>query len=457
MLVVQRSRVYTILGVITCLIVLFLASPSFAQSADIVQGALDNMKQTEAWWDELWTTTFSNNPNGVAGTNSLSDYMFSNVVRWFLALSFLFWVVRFLLNTGQLLNLTLPGMLQSVAPFLFSFLLVNLLLANNAAVAKLIPWAMRDNINAWRNGLMDASIVDQTVRGALNDVFATKEAADAITKEAQKCSQMPQPATILPSPTRPADTTNLTLAQTQAYDFIDCMQKLESVAKEEQQKAQAKVCSNIPGVNQACGLLARFVDKTVQSIVSLKNTEMERVQSGPGGAAGVVWKYSSGGAGQVLGDYLGGVGASMGFKHLLNAIQWVFISMMELGLWVDALIAPIAIATSLVPGQLNLTIAWAISFLTIGLSQITYTAVIGAMALALSQNETYFASDMRFELALGVFAPLVCTAVLTGGGISAARAFTGQSAGIAMAAVSISTGISSSIMGALSRFADSRR
>lgn len=453
---VKRYRIYLFIALGSTLAVVLSALPSNAQTTDIVQSALDSMKETEAWWDKLWVTTFSNSANGIDGTTSLSDFMFTNVVRWFLALSLLFWVVRFLLNTGQLLTLSLPGMLQSVTPFMLSFLLVNVMLANNAAIAKSIPWGMRDNINAWRNGIMDARVVDLTVRGALNDVFSTKQSSAVITAQAQRCSQMPQPATVLPSPTRPTDAANLTMAQKQAYDFIECMEKLKEVAVEEQQKAQNATCSSIPGVTQACALTLRFLSRTVDSLTSMTKTEVERVQKGDVAGANL-WKYNPVGAQMVLGDYLGGVMASMGFKLFLNAVQWVFISMMELGLWVDGLVAPIAVSLSLVPGQLNLTISWAISFLTIGLSQITYTAVIGAMALALAQNKTYFASDIRFELALGLFAPLVCTAVLTGGGLAASRAFTGQATGLAMAAVSITTGVSSSIMGAMSRFADAKR
>ncbi len=444
--------------VIALAICLAVALPSFGLGADVVQSSLDNMKQVEAYWDQLWRSTFlDDQPTGVSGA-SQGSYMFSAVVHWFLALSLLFWVVRMLLQSGQMMSMNLPGLLQSLSPFLLSVLVVSVLLSNNAVLAREIPWQMRANINTWRNGLMEASITDLTIRGALKDVFTTKEASDRITAEAQKCAQMPQPATVLPSPTRPTDKATLdklTLSQQQAYNFIDCMNKLKEVAQTEQEKSQSAICSNVPGVNQLCGFFGRFMAKTVNSINEATENQIKRIQQGD--YAGAAWNFTPQGAQGVLADFLGGVVATAGFKSVLNAIQWVFISMMELGLWVDGLVAPIMVATALVPGQLNLVVAWAISFLTIGLSQLTYTVVVGAVALGLAQTTTYFASDLRFEMAMGVFAPLVCTAVLTGGGIAAARAFTGQAIGITTAAVSTITGISSAIFQAAGRLAYARR
>ena len=444
---------YLCIAVVICVAI---ALPSYGLGSDVVQDSLDSMKETEAWWSQLWQSTFQDSGTGVAGANQ-SGYMFSAVVHWFLALSLLFWVVRLLLQTGQIMSLTLPGVIQTIAPFMVSVMVVSTLLANNAALARAIPWAMRDNINAWRNGLMEAHITDLTVRGALTDVFKTKESSGRITAQAQMCAQMPQPATMLPSPTRPTDPVTLkalTLSQQQAYNYIDCMSKLKDIAQKEQANAQSAVCTDIPGVNQLCGGFVRFAQKTLNSLTTVQNNELKRIKQGDGTVA---WDFTTLGTQMILDDFLGGVLATAGFKTILNAIQWVFISMMELGLWVDGLVAPIMIATALVPGQLNLVMAWAISFLTIGLSQLTYTAVIGAVALVLSKTTTYFASDLRFEMALGFFAPIVCTAVLTGGGIAASRAFTGQAIGLSTAAVSIASGVASSAFTAVGRLAYANR
>jgi len=440
---------YVLLAVVVCFIT---AAPSFGLGVDILNESLYNMQTTQEWWDNLWFITFSpDDANGLQGA-SLREYMFTTVVRWCLSLSMLFWCGKMILNSGKMMTSNLSGMLQIVTPYLLTLTIVILMLANNALVARAVPWGMRDNINMWRNGLMSAQIKDISVRDAISDVLITKQAADAIGAQAQKCSQMNAPAVVLPSPDRPTDAAQLkklSTDQRHAYEYIDCLDKLQLVAEEQQKKAQESTCTSIPGVNQTCVFFAKFIDKTKNSILAAAQTERDKVKKG------IV--YNPIFPATALMDYVSGMVSMSAFKSFFNNVQWVFISMMELGLWVDALIAPIAVALSLVPGQLNLTIAWLISFLTIGLAQIVYVAIVGAMAMALSQTQTFFFSDMRFEMAMGLFAPFVSTAILTGGGIAAARSYTNQSIGLTVAVVSTAVQIGTSAMGGMARFADARR
>lgn len=156
-------------------------------------------------------------------------------------------------------------------------------------------------------------------------------------------------------------------------------------------------------------------------------------------------------------NVLGGIVASSAQKTILNTIQYWTVSFMELALFIDALIAPLAISVAIIPARLNMTAGWLISFLTILIAQLANVVVVGFASLQLSQSATYSLSDIKFEFAIGLIAPLVSLSVVGGGGLFAAKTFMGAN----LAAVSAVSGIVSSAAGSLtmgiSRAMDKRR
>jgi hypothetical protein len=417
------------------------------------------MRETEAWWNDLWLATFT--PGVTAGGNTsmgVSDVMFATVVRWFVALSTLFWVIKFIKEAGKMMELNLSSIIQIIVPTLFLVVVIVLMLQNNAALARAVPLGMRANINGWRDALMSAQVTDLTIRDALNDVLLTDMSQMRIMSDAVACEKLVPRGVLLPSPTRPTDPkefAKLSPAQVQAYDFMDCMKKLSETAMSQLRRSEAQNCGgtyfgpNEISLATTCRSFKRFSNATEESLKAVVTTEQSKIDNGK--------DYNKFALSTGFVDYLAGVSTASTYRPALDASQWLFISMMELGLWIDALIAPIAIALSLIPGRLNMTVAWLISFLTIGLAQIVYTVIIGSVALQLSQDKTLLFTDMRLPMALGLFGPAVALAVIGGGGFAATKAFTSSSVGLVTTAASIGAGAFGGVTAAIARTAHIRR
>lgn len=330
-------------------------------------------------------------------------------------------------------------------------MLIVIFLTNQGQYSRLLAYGLRDIVNSWSNGVMNTQIAGYNVRAALADQLVTQDSKDVITLQAQKCMQMPQPAVALPSPTRPAPDPNntLTIQQQQAYDYLECIKKLGILAKQKKEEALTKTCSSIPGVRGTCGFFLKFIDQTIASVDKVFETETE--------------KFTRGNAPNVLApsmglfDFIGGAATSAAYGPILSFTQWLWTNFLEMAMWLSALFAPLFIAVSIIPGRQNMFVAWLISFLTIGLAKLAYVIVIGIVAIQLSDQATLFGSDLRFPMALGLFAPGVSFAVVTGGGIAAAMSFRSQSVAVVGSAASAVTGAFASLGYSLSRSLDKGR
>jgi hypothetical protein len=427
---------------LAALIFFAVVLPSFGQASSILSGQIDQMQNTQAWWDELWQKTYT--PQGGTfgpGTSGLSasDYLMSSVVAWIFRIAVLYFTFRFVLKSAELVNGNISTAAVVLAPMFVSFFTAVVLLSNQGAMVRHIPVVMRNITNNWRNGLMEARIIDLAPREALNDIFATKESSNKIYLQLNECAKMPQPAVALPSPEEPTDPkviAKLTPSQQQGYAYLRCLKKLEQVAEEVQ--------STCPIINIGnCGAFFRqFLNRTVKTVK---------------GAVGQLISDLTKGKILTAQNPLLNMGAGFArnelMKPLFSAVQWAFINALELALWVDGLIAPIAIAVMLVPGRLNLFVAWFISMFTICLAQLVYTLIAGINALLIAQTN-YDPGDLNFEMAIGVFAPLMSVAILGGGGIAATQSFVGQSVAVGSA---VATGVSAAVSGGLSKFAAMRK
>lgn len=436
----HRALIYLTLAITVCLLVVI---PVHAQ--EVLQTTLTNMQQSEQWWDKLWQDTFD--PKDL--TNSISIYTFSTAVRFILAVGLIFWLFQY----GQKM-VESKGMAQAISTntqFFLPVVLIVIFLTNQGQYSRLLAYGLRDIVNSWSNGVMNTQIAGYNVRAALADQLVTQDSKDVITLQAQKCMQMPQPAVALPSPTRPAPDPNntLTIQQQQAYDYLECIKKLGILAKQKKEEALTKTCSSIPGVRGTCGFFLKFIDQTIASVDKVFETETE--------------KFTRGNAPNVLApsmglfDFIGGAATSAAYGPILSFTQWLWTNFLEMAMWLSALFAPLFIAVSIIPGRQNMFVAWLISFLTIGLAKLAYVIVIGIVAIQLSDQATLFGSDLRFPMALGLFAPGVSFAVVTGGGIAAAMSFRSQSVAVVGSAASAVTGAFASLGYSLSRSLDKGR
>jgi hypothetical protein len=411
---------------------------------DVMGTTLNNMQESQKWWDSLWETTFT----GVSAGNNVSSFIMVNLAKKILLFALIFWL--YLFGNSLSKNSNSPDLFHTLGNFLLPVVLVAVFLTNNGAGANLLAYGMRQVINETTNGFMDVQISNMQVRSAIADQFITKDTAQKIERRALTCTQMPHPVVQLPSKERPQNPIPpLTTLQTQAYDYMECIDSLNKLVADEKANAEAKYCTNIPGVNNACKFFGSYIKKMSASITQIQENEANKLLSGqvPNLLAGKMG----------LNDIVAGIGASLIFNQILSFTQWLWVNTLELALWLSALSAPIFIALSLVPGRLNLTVSWLLSYLSIALAQTGYIVIVGAVAVMLTSSTTYFASDLRFPMALGLFAPGVSLALFTGGMWAAARSFTGQSTVVAGAVASVASTALLGFGNALSRIADKRR
>lgn len=422
---------YIILAFAATILVVF---PAIAQSSDIMQAQLDQMRSTQAWWDKIWQETYDPVEIGGVTLNS-ADYIFSTVVRWIFQISVLFFVIRFILMSGELSDGNLATFTIKVAPMLLSFFCALVLLGNNGLWARAIPLTMRGITNFWRNGMMEVRIVDLTAKEAFDDIFATKEVQNQIYLQAQQCALLQPPAIGVSSDgEKPLNPSEL-----RSSSYIQCLDRLLKVAKDAE--------STCPIINTGnCGPMFRnFMETTVKSLTASQERAKKAVESGD--------IFSLSFARDEAVRAVSGLAATAGAKPLFTSMQWAFINALEMGLWLDGLIAPIAVALMFVPGKLNLFVVWAISIGTFVLAQIMYTLIAGINALLIAST-AIGSGDLNFEMALGVFAPLMTLAILVGGGFAGAQSFTAQSTAVVAAGIGA---LSGSISSAVSRLSASRR
>lgn len=438
----HRIWLYLALASVICLLVVL---PVRAQ--EVLQTTLTNMQESEQWWDKLWKDTFD--PSSTDLSTNISIYTFATAVRFLLMIGGIFWLFQYGQKMAE--SRGMPQILSTNTQFFIPVILVVIFLANQGLYSRLLAYGLRDVANSWSNGVLAMQISGQNIRSALADQMVTQDAKNVIALAAQKCMQMPQPAVALPSTTRPASDPNkpLTIQQEQAYDYLDCVQKLGALADQKKESGLTATCSSIPGVRDACGFFSKFMDKTKASVARVYTTEVEKFTKG-----GILNPFAPS---LGMSDFLAGTGATVAYGPILSFTQWLWTNFLEMAMWLDALFAPLFIAVSIIPGRQNMFGTWLISFLTIGLAKLAYVIVIGIVAVQLSAQTTLFASDLRFPMALGLFAPGVSFAVVTGGGIAAASSFRSQSTAVVGAVASTVSGAVATLSYSLSRYSDKHR
>ncbi len=413
---------------------------------------MTRMQEQQQWWDNLWEQTF--NPNNIS--NNISLYTFTTVVRTIIGISVIFWLYKY----GQKMTGVsgYAAQIMTTAEMLLPALLIALFLSNQAYYSRLLAFGMRDVINSWSTGVMSQQIQGERIQTALNDQLLLQDAKSQITSEGQKCLQMPQPAVAIPHATRPTEETELnqlTIEQLQVYDFLECIEKLGELAEQRRRDSLRTECG--PS-NRGCAALQRYLSNVWNSITTNHRKQVQkRVKTNNvvgvfNSTVSTINPFTEGNLFEIIGTSL----ASAGYQKILNFVQWMWIGFLELALWLNALFAPIFMASSIIPGQQNLFVSWIISFLTIGLAKVAYLILIGIVAIQLSQT-SLLAEDLRFPMALGLFAPGVSLAVVTAGGLAAASSFRSQSVGLATTAASVATSAIGSIGFSMIRYSDKRR
>jgi hypothetical protein len=441
--------------VIAGLLVVMIAGMAMAQEEKLLQDSLDQMKASQVWWDDLWQKTFSP-PPGAAG-NDLTAYWIANIARFFVLICLPFWLYQ--VGTDLATAGTLPIIMKVFGRyFLFAILCISLL-GNDAKMSRELSLGLRTIINNQANGLMQVQISGLSMRSALSNQLAIRAQSDKSIAKAQECAALPRPSVVLTSPDRPAADQQppLTREQVQAYDYLDCIKAFQAQIAADTALTRQTMCGGIAGIS--CSIYDNWGGRLGNSAARFYASEslrysnpnsFETLQRNGPPATGAI-------RGNFLHDVLIGAATSAFWVPVLNNIQWVYVSMLELALFLSGLSSPIFAAMALIPGQLNTFLGWLIVNLTIGMMKIFYILIIGAVAIILSQQNTFLLSDLRFPILIGVAAPFLATAMALSGAWAASKSFMGVITSSAGAAAGVASSGIGAIGFSLSRSLDKRR
>lgn len=407
--------------------------------ANTLTNLMNQNNEIDAWWEKVWVQTFR--PGNTTGGTTLSDYFFNNVCRIFLYFGLIFWIAKLGMEVHQSGG---AGLTTIVVKMFVPGVIAATLLANNAQISRDFAWAIRQYSHSAQQGILQTRILDIEIAASMKDVFSTQVTAAQIAEQANFCSLMPHPNVILTSSTRPTDpNVKLSPQQVQAYDYLECLRRVSTFAKGKLVESEQASCSSINGVRQSCAFLTRFLTKSNNSFTTAIREKEAAIQRGEPIEANETAK--------ILADSFAGITAQSGMRPILASIQYWAVSFMEMALFIDALIAPAALSVAMIPARLNMTAGWLISILTIILAQIINAVLSGVAAMQLSQSATYFLSDTRFEIALGLLAPMTALSVIGGGGLFAAKTFMSTGAAGTGAIISFGSSLSTSVMIGVSR------
>ncbi len=431
--------------VVAIMVGLILSEPVVAN--EILQTTRDSMRESQAWWDDLWKETFD--PTTISG--NISMYSFAGPTRFLIGVGLIFWVADY----GRKMASS-QGLAQSLLIFSESFLpivLILLFLFNQGVYSRALAYGLRDIVNSWSDGVLTQQIAGKTISSALEEQLLVEEVKNEIRQQAFKCMQMPRPEVILPSATRPApDPDNpLTIQQEQLYEYFECLEKLIIFIEQKEQEATGtEACSG------GCEFFKNVTKELITAFkVGLEGDLRHSIEKSQGEWTEIDPVLEN--TYRTTKDVMQNL-EKKGWMSIFTVIQWIWISFLETAMWLNGLFAPLFIALSLIPGKQKMFSFWLIQFLTIGIAKFAYVVLIGVVAVQISTSSTVIlTSDQRFFMALGAFAPGVSFALALSGGIAAVSSFKNQSVGAASVASSALTGSIISVAYTFSRYADKRR
>ncbi len=451
-----RPWIYLGLAVIMCLI---LVKPVLAK--DILENSVNQMRETQEWWDRLWQDTFAPDPNSLSG--NISIYSFTRPVRFLVGIGLIFWLFDYgkkVVNSRGMAH-TIQIFTESLVPIV----LIVLFLANQGFYSRLLAYGLRYVVNSWSEGVLEQQILGEKLGSALKEQLLAESVKNEVRQQAEKCWQMPRPEVILPSPQRPATNPDnpLTIEQDQAYQYLECLDKLVLFIQE--QEAAARRSESCDG---GCAWFVSFMKALDFAVSQSRENEIQMRIDGynPIDPLGTIDPLERDRLERQLlaqsyrttADVVKNL-EKKGWMYVFTVVQWLWMSFLEMSMWLLGLFAPLFVALALIPGKQNMFVFWLIEFLSIGLAKLAYIALIGIVAVQIStQTSTVILSqDQRFFMALGIFAPGVSFAVVTSGAIAAATSFRNQSIGAISTGVGIASGSIATIVYSISRYADKKR
>ena len=500
-------------------LVLSFTLPAMSQSNSMLSSSAQRISNTEIWWDNLWSATFNPPPIAVDGSdaptaivdvpelppapslpgsplpvpslppigdptnlpapppvvnsnsvgNNLSLYFFISATRTILAIALIGWLFSY----GRAM-IESPTMAQGIHTFfkLFTPVVLSLLfISNQGFYARVLAQGMRSMVNSWSEGVMNLTITDYSIRAAIQDQLITENVKQEIVRQFNTCEAIDPPEVALPSATRPAPGSGveITDAQRKNYEYLECLGRVQEYAQEQLDIAEReRLCSN-----HLCKAYRKLADAITGVSAGLKKLEeFRRVNADrlddPDVQQELQFIRERVGFSQLGFDISQGnteflkeskdliVSLTNPDQAFLYFTQWMWISFLELAMFLNGLFAPMFFAVAIIPGKDKMATLFIHEFLTIGLAKMAYVLIIGLVAVQQSAPATPI-TDNFFFMSLGIFAPAVSFAVVTAGSLAAAGSYRSQSVGAIAAVGGLVSSGAATITYSMSRAMDKHR
>lgn len=372
-----------------------------------------NMLVTSQWWEKVWINLLTGEARGFS-----NQALYQFLMPFLLVLMLLFLArAGFDYFRGDFAQ----GFNRSVIPVL----ILAIFLSSYGLGAKAVAYVTRQVMVRGTDLVLRGQLVDIQFEEATKDHLFSLEFQQNFAAAAKNCHGLPAPTLKTPEKAQASaeDTTMPLEARTQ--DSVSCMESLLAEVRTQRQE-----------IKNACPTC-----KTAEEVT-------KRAEEGVLGRLKI--------AGQLFVGELGSPNLNSFEATIVEELdvgddllmQYWFVSGQEFMLFLAAYLAPIFIlyAALPLPGRTGIPITYFSAFLVIALIRLAYVLLVGVGAAFLSANPPNNGAEYWAKW-IGVYAPLIASAGVTGGVVAAVHAWGG--AMIATAAVGISL-VSSGVGSAVS-------
>ena len=385
MLLFNRSYKYRTLLVVCFYagVILFVsASAGIAQDApgsatSILENAIDVSKSSEEGLNELWEMTFT-------GTYSPGYLAVMDFAKKVMVIPF-FWM---LIPITQAFTF---NRYEEIFKHVAWIVLICVLTVNSYGLMTKIAYGSRNFVNDTTREILSFQLGPVSMKDALSDVLLTEEAKETIRLNFVECEAKE--------------------GEEQLKCFEDGAKKAKDAITAAENKTNA-LGLNISGLKR----LSERLDKIIGDINLAKDSQNDMT-------FGLV-NFFFQSAGQAIA------------QQLMKGFQSAMMTIIDVGFYLTAMLAPIAVAASLAPLQPRIIFIWGAGFIAFALMKMSYNILIGAIAtVALTIDATNFGST-GLLIAMGVISPLLAMAMGGWGGARLVHAMAGgASAAIALVPV----------------------
>lgn len=382
MLLFNRPYKYKILFVVCFYagVILFVsASAGMAQDApgsatSILENAIDVSKSSEEGLNELWEMTFT----GAYSPGYLAVMDFAKKV---MVIPF-FWMIIPITRAFTF------NRYEEIFRHVAWIVLICVLTVNSYGLMTKIAYGSRNFVNDTTREILSFQLGPVTMKDALSDVLLTEEAKETIRLNFVECEAK------------------------EGEEQLNCFEDGAKTAREEIAEAEKrtnKLGLNISGFKR----LQERLDKIIGDINLAKDSQNDMT-------FGLV-NFFFQSTGQAIA------------QQLMKGFQSAMMTIIDVGFYLTAMLAPIAVAASLAPLQPRIIFIWGAGFIAFALMKMGYNILIGAIAtVALTIDATNFGST-GLLIAMGVISPLLAMAMGGWGGARLVHAMAGgASAAIAL-------------------------